>query len=80
MYWRRNTKFGQAACDATYAAEDLGYNKQDVINAFKQVGLSSKHDVINAFKKVRLSNKQDVANAFKQVGLSNKQDVTNVFK
>ena len=52
MYWRRDTKFGQAACDATQAAEDHSYSKQDVINAFKQVDLSNKLDVINTFKQV----------------------------
>ena len=40
--------------------EDLGYNKQDVINAFIQVGKPrlQQADVINAFKQVGRSQLQ----------------------
>ena len=37
MYWTRATKYVDGACGALQAAQDLGYNDQDVINAFRLV-------------------------------------------
>ena len=58
--------------------EDLGYNKQDVINAFKQVGRpwlqhAGCNQCIQTGRKDLGYNKQDVINAFKQVGRSQLQ-------
>ena len=66
--------------------EDLSYNKQDVINAFKQVERcqlqqTGFNQCIQTGRKISFTTKQDVMNAFKQVedlGY-NKQDVINAF-
>lgn len=41
IYWKANSDFEDAACGANKAATDLEYNVEDVINAFKQVGVDA---------------------------------------
>ena len=38
-YWTQNTDYKDGALGAIYSSEDLGYNLQDVVAAFKQVGI-----------------------------------------
>lgn len=38
-YWTSGTSFEAASCGVIQAAIDRQYNKQDVINAFKEVGV-----------------------------------------
>ena len=67
LYWKPSSDFHDAACDAQRAAEDLGYNVNDVTYAFRQVGIepcSKKHS--NALgSPVMLTN--DTAISFKLV-------------
>jgi len=43
-YWTPNSDFLSGAIDAVNSAEDLGYDQQDVINAFNTVGIDCKED------------------------------------
>jgi Zn-dependent metalloprotease len=40
LYWGPNETFNSAACGTLDAAIDLGYNEQDVVNAFATVGVA----------------------------------------
>ncbi len=37
LYWSRSSDFADGACGAKSSAADLGYDEQDVINAFNEV-------------------------------------------
>lgn len=40
-YWTPNSTFDQGACGVKLAAQDYGYNTQDVVDAFKKVGVNA---------------------------------------
>ncbi|WP_299011054.1 M4 family metallopeptidase [uncultured Shewanella sp.] len=41
LYWTSNSDFDEGGCGAKKAADDLGYDSADVINAFNQVGVNA---------------------------------------
>ncbi|WP_371929335.1 M4 family metallopeptidase [Photobacterium sp. CCB-ST2H9] len=41
MYWTPNSNFDQGGCGVVKAAQDLGYNTADVIDAFNTVGVNA---------------------------------------
>jgi vibriolysin len=46
VYWNPNSNFNDAGCGVFKAAKDLNFNTQDVINAFKAVGVDASCAVI----------------------------------
>ncbi|WP_407333504.1 M4 family metallopeptidase [Enterovibrio sp. 27052020O] len=56
LYWEANSNFDDGGCGVVRAADDLGYNTSDVVNAFEQVGVYACLDA------VELSDETPVAN------------------
>ncbi|ASU23710.1 hemagglutinin [Vibrio qinghaiensis] len=46
LYWTANSTFDQGGCGVAKAAQDLGYNKADVVDAFNQVGVNASCGVV----------------------------------
>ncbi|HBC3368735.1 TPA: M4 family metallopeptidase [Vibrio vulnificus] len=45
LYWTANSTFDAGACGVVKAAQDMGYNSNDVAEAFNQVGVNASCDV-----------------------------------
>ncbi|STX27866.1 thermolysin metallopeptidase [Legionella beliardensis] len=61
IYWNRNSNFVDAACGVKKAGQDLGYNTQDIVDAFNVVGVDASCDGTNPTE-TELKNGVPVAN------------------
>ncbi|WP_394209406.1 M4 family metallopeptidase [Enterovibrio calviensis] len=56
LYWEASSDFDDGGCGVVRAADDLGYNTSDVIDAFEQVGVYACLDAIELLDEIPVSN------------------------